>query len=952
VIAVSRRLPGIEVGVTPRPAAEALPRMDVAVLVGFASTGPVHVPVAIESVARFTEVFGADAPLAWDDTRGQRVFAYLGPAVRAFFANRGRRCWVIRVARDPIANSFLIPGVLSVGLDGHVDAGTATARTEGSWSDPFRVASALQRRSFAIDALAPAASPAATALDFRTRFGVQAGDLIELDSDERRCTYATVDAVRASRDANGPYTVQANVCAAFERLSLGSPASPPAQSGLALIPGVSGLVPATILPPVDQDDRTEIRFDEPVPARLDEGYWVRWSDGGQPVWLRIDEVVRLGDVPASPPATDATMMTAAVNGPAWRELGAALPITLAEIRSAHVLSLELRVDEGADQLARLNGIGLTPAHADAWWNHVSDADFYRPGEREGGSLIDAARQERSRFPLARAAGPLPRAWLPLGATALFGTPLPALDQRLTGLERDGLAQFDAGLFLDPELAGVPVSGIAELADAIRFVRHDTRPLVGLHAAWSIGAGGLFNEVSLLAVPDAIHLGWHKRPDLDIPEPDPRPPQGPAHWHTHRGHCAKPIKTPSHRPDTGVFLDCSTRALTAPELQGSGSPVPPGLYRLSWTDSEPAGSYVLLEHAQSDLSDPREIFRGTATEHLARVPREGIYYYRVFAHAGDETSGASNTVAVLVRSEAWVQNHPTREAGEALEREWLAVQRAALRLAAAGGDLFVALTMPRHFRTEQALRYAARLREVREPRAVVGVDAFDFTERGALSYGALYFPWLQSDGAAANRRRGGELVPPSPQVVPPDGVALGVLAARASSRGAWIAPANEPLQDVVAVTPVLGAADWQALLNAQINVLRQDPRGFLALSADTLAPDLELRPINVRRLLTLLRRLALRRGISYVFEPNGAALRRAVQRGFELLLTDLFRRGAFAGATIEESFRVVTDDTINTPRDAEAGRFLVELRVAPSVPMRFIAVQLAQSGGRLTVSEEL
>jgi phage tail sheath protein FI len=67
---------------------------------------------------------------------------------------------------------------------------------------------------------------------------------------------------------------------------------------------------------------------------------------------------------------------------------------------------------------------------------------------------------------------------------------------------------------------------------------------------------------------------------------------------------------------------------------------------------------------------------------------------------------------------------------------------------------------------------------------------------------------------------------------------------------------------------------------------------------------------------------------------------------------MFRRGAFAGAVEEHSFRVVTNDTINTPRDAEAGRFLVELRVAPSVPMRFLAVQLEQTGARLTVSEEL
>jgi phage tail sheath protein FI len=244
--------------------------------------------------------------------------------------------------------------------------------------------------------------------------------------------------------------------------------------------------------------------------------------------------------------------------------------------------------------------------------------------------------------------------------------------------------------------------------------------------------------------------------------------------------------------------------------------------------------------------------------------------------------------------------------------------------------------------------------VGRPDELDDIGALGFPEGRALSYGALYFPWLQSDARAASQRRNpaGGLLPTSPRVVPPDGVAIGVLAGRASSRGAWIAPANEVLQDVVGLAPIVPAAEWLPLQEAQINLLRADPRGFLALSADTLAHDVELRPITVRRLLILLRRLALRRGITYVFEPNGPALRRAVQRSFEVLMTDLFRRGAFAGAVPEQSFRVVTDSTINTPRDADAGRFLVGLRVAPSLPMRFIRVQLEQAGARLTVSEEL
>ena len=74
----ARRLPGIRIDVAPPESAQALPRMDVAVLVGFASTGPLHLPVPIESVAQYAAVFGADAPLAWDAIRGEptSIFPY------------------------------------------------------------------------------------------------------------------------------------------------------------------------------------------------------------------------------------------------------------------------------------------------------------------------------------------------------------------------------------------------------------------------------------------------------------------------------------------------------------------------------------------------------------------------------------------------------------------------------------------------------------------------------------------------------------------------------------------------------------------------------------------------------------------------------------------------------------------------------------------------------------
>src|ERR1051325_4704300 len=97
VARTSRRLPGFRFEAQSPQIAEALPRMDVAVFVGFAASGPLHLPVPVEDATEFAAIFGEDAPLVWDKERGEQLFAYLAPAVRAFFRNGGRRCWGVRV---------------------------------------------------------------------------------------------------------------------------------------------------------------------------------------------------------------------------------------------------------------------------------------------------------------------------------------------------------------------------------------------------------------------------------------------------------------------------------------------------------------------------------------------------------------------------------------------------------------------------------------------------------------------------------------------------------------------------------------------------------------------------------------------------------------------------------------------------------------------------------------
>lgn len=960
----ARRLPGIQIDVAPPPAVEALPRLDVAVFIGFAATGPMHLPVAIESPAQFERVFGGDAPLAWDAQRGERVLAHLAPSVRAFFANGGRRCWVLRVARTTAlqaalrsagqgagtqavaqANRYAIPGVLALPDDdtGALAAATAQARCEGSWSDGLRISCALQRSGLAVSAWrarAASASPAGPArYAFTTRRALHVGELLQFGDDAGVCAYALVEGVRAAPSVAAGFDVEVRLCAAFERLQAG--AALPSGAGQVSIGGFADGLDATLLGPA------ALRLDEPVSAQLEAGHWARFDAGAAVVWLRVDEIDRVPVFDGSPAPRG--LMRAALGGPAWRELAPSLPPALGEITRAQVLEYELRVQGPQNLELRLGGQGLSPDRPGNFWEQQRDADHFAP--RDGGGA--AAAPDQPRFALAPEPGPLPRAWLPLGVPAVYGAAVGALPVAGSALERDGLAEMGSELFIDPELAADDADNLLAHAEEIRLLRPEPRRLFGLHAVLGIGADGLFNEASLLALPDAVHLGWQPRTEQAAAASVPKAPATPSGWRGHRGPCTVAPSdggtSPLDEPDFGVFLDTGTRRLSAPVLDGPERPMTPALaYRLAWTDSEPGALYLLTESASGDFGDEREIYCGPATQHVLLAARAGSYHYRVLAQLGEQRSAASNPVTVQVRSDDWVQLEPAAADG-AMEAHWLAVHRAALRLAGAGGDLFAVLGMPRHFRSAQAVRYTQRLRSVRQPPAMADALALGYREARVLSHGAIYYPWLHADvrGRAANTAGAASL-----RAVPPDGVAVGVLAARSARRGAWIAAANEAMKDVVALTPAVPAADWPLLQAAQINFLRADPRGFFTLAADTLALDEALRPINVRRLLILLRRLALRRGTVYAFEPNGPALRRAVQGGFDALMRDLYERGAFAGATPEQSYRVVTDDTVNTARDRDGGRFVVELRVAPSLPLRFLAVRLAQSGERLSVVEEL
>ncbi len=955
----ARRLPGFRFEAqTPLPT-EILPRMDVAVFIGFAAAGPLDTPVAVEAADQFTNIFGGDLPLAWDQERGGRVFAYLAPTVRAFFRNGGRRCWAIRVAGNARANVFPLPNLVRYAA-GQLKPAFACARSAGSWSDSGRVGAACLSRFVQVRSMAGSSEAPLIDLTLTSPDEIVKGDLLRLtfraEQGDQYLAMLPVKSIKPRGEttlsppnsfANPASTgvnaqIQSRLALWFQPAWRRQPASRAAQiytfaSGVeqspltATIPLKDAASPLELDWPTSTGDQT-VTLDLAVPfsAAPVPGSVVRVNFDSDELWLVV-QAVNAGAEDGSPVGE-----TVRVSGAGfwWDKIPP--PSLPASLPLAEKITLEIWTREGNANLLRLGDLGFTPDHPRGWEKLPTDEQRYanstNPLQRSSSPLWAAVTYPR--FPLAGCGETTPETFffpLILSATAdQFLGPEPVTG---TALERDGLATFGPELFFDPALIEPRTEGLLAEADFVRYSSPTPRRLRGIHAALDI------EEATLIAVPDAVHRGWTLSTETTPIAPQPSAPQPRPEWWHFLDCDPPPTIEPVAEPQWGNFLDCGLRVIQPPQLFKNGEADPSGAFTLTWLSEYAPARYSLEESLSPDFADAVTIFTGTDNQFVAYGRAPGDYCYRVRVEVEGVSSDWSNGVVVRVSiGQVWQLVDKADYVPDVL----IAVQWALLRLCAARGDLFAVLSAPEHYREEALLAHVARLKSPFAPPLAVGgrlIAPLGFGEARAFSYGALYHPWVNF----SPEEQSTEFRPASPE-----GAVVGMMARRALARGAWIAPANEPLRGVVALTPAIERERWLALQTAQVNLLRQEPQGMLVLNADTLSNDSDLRLINVRRLLILLRRLALRQGAAYVFEPHDDAFQRLVRREFEVALGQLFARGAFAGRTPAAAFQVVV---ASRSQDIEQGRFILELRVAPSQPMTFLTIQLVQSGDRNVVVTE-
>jgi Bacteriophage tail sheath protein len=212
--------------------------------------------------------------------------------------------------------------------------------------------------------------------------------------------------------------------------------------------------------------------------------------------------------------------------------------------------------------------------------------------------------------------------------------------------------------------------------------------------------------------------------------------------------------------------------------------------------------------------------------------------------------------------------------------------------------------------------------------------------------ALYFPRL---------RRPNPLHDNQLEDFVPSGALAGVFARTDSQRGVWKAPAGleATLVGVPGLTVPLTDAENGELNPLGVNCLRAMPAvGRVVWGARTLQGDdrfaSEWKYVSVRRLANFLEESLLRGTLWVVFEPNDEPTWAQVRLNVGAFFHDLFRKGAFQGATPREAYFVKCDKETTTQTDQNNGVMNALVGFAPLKPAEFVVFKIEQKAGQIEV----
>jgi phage tail sheath protein FI len=208
------------------------------------------------------------------------------------------------------------------------------------------------------------------------------------------------------------------------------------------------------------------------------------------------------------------------------------------------------------------------------------------------------------------------------------------------------------------------------------------------------------------------------------------------------------------------------------------------------------------------------------------------------------------------------------------------------------------------------------------------------------YSAVYFPNLTI-------REGVKEVS-----VGPSGAIAGLMARIDVSRGVWKAAAGTEadIRGVVGVARRMSDGENGVLNPRAVNAIRLFPTGVVSWGARTMDGDdafaSEYKYSPVRRLANYIEE-SLYRGLTWaVFEPNDEPLWGQIRLNVGAFMNNLFRQGAFQGATKNDAYFVRCDSTTTTQNDINLGIVNIIVGFAPLKPAEFVVLKIQQMAGQI------
>lgn len=193
---------------------------------------------------------------------------------------------------------------------------------------------------------------------------------------------------------------------------------------------------------------------------------------------------------------------------------------------------------------------------------------------------------------------------------------------------------------------------------------------------------------------------------------------------------------------------------------------------------------------------------------------------------------------------------------------------------------------------------------------------------AVSYGAAYFPWLQTTAMDSDE-------------INFHNINLG-----RESLLKKILVADEQNEILIASDQNLE----KKKIGKSINAIRSfSGTGVLVWGARTLdGNSQDWRYINVRRTMMMIEQSVKLACLAYIFEPNTASTWTAIQGMLQIFLTNLWKEGALQGSTAADAFSVAVGlGNTMTADDVAKGILNVSIKVAITHPAEFIVIAFQQ-----------